>query len=88
MADAQICQIEFVFSDRDVSMPYGKPAVATCSDCGTAICSECRVGMLWGFPNFTCSYLMLAELRKPRRRALGARSLHQRSGSRIHLRRR
>jgi hypothetical protein len=35
------CQIEHVFSDSDVGMPCGKPAVAKCADCGTAICSDC-----------------------------------------------
>jgi hypothetical protein len=29
------CQIEF--ANDDVGMPYGKTAVAKCSDCGTAI---------------------------------------------------
>jgi hypothetical protein len=36
------CQIEYVFSDSDVGMPCGKPAVAKCSDCGTAICFDCQ----------------------------------------------
>ena len=33
------CQIEF--PNDDVGMPCGKPAVARCSDCGTAICFDC-----------------------------------------------
>jgi len=33
------CQIEF--ANDDVGMPCGKPAVAKCSDCGSAICSDC-----------------------------------------------
>jgi hypothetical protein len=32
---------EYVSSDSDIGMPYGKPAVAQCADCGTAICSDC-----------------------------------------------
>ena len=32
-----ICQIEYVFSDSDVGMPCGKPAVAKCCDCEVAI---------------------------------------------------
>ena len=30
------CQIEF--ANDDVDMPCGKPAVAKCADCGSAIC--------------------------------------------------
>ncbi len=37
------CQIEYVSSDSDVGMPCGKPAVAKCADCGSAICSDCCV---------------------------------------------
>ena len=33
------CQIEF--ANDDVGMPCGKPAVAKCADCGSAICSDC-----------------------------------------------
>jgi len=36
-------QIEFVSSDSDIRLPCGKPAVAKCSDCGSAICSDCCV---------------------------------------------
>ena len=38
-----LCQIEYVSSDSDVGMPCGKTAVAECADCGTAICSNCRM---------------------------------------------
>jgi hypothetical protein len=37
----QFCQIEF--ANDDVGMPCGKPAVAKCSDCGSAICSDCQM---------------------------------------------
>jgi hypothetical protein len=37
-----LCQIEYVSSDSDVGMPCGKPAVAKCRDCGSAICDDCR----------------------------------------------
>jgi hypothetical protein len=37
----QFCQIEF--ANDDVGMPCGKPAVAKCSDCGSAICDDCCV---------------------------------------------
>ncbi len=37
------CQIEFVSSDSDIGTLCAKPAVAQCADCGSAICSECRV---------------------------------------------
>ena len=33
------CQIEF--ANDNVGMPCGKPAVAKCVDCGSAICSDC-----------------------------------------------
>jgi hypothetical protein len=33
------CQIEF--ANDDVGMPFGKTAVARCSDCGAVICSDC-----------------------------------------------
>ena len=39
---SQFCQIEYVSSDSDVGMPYGKTAVVKCSDCGSAICSDCQ----------------------------------------------
>jgi hypothetical protein len=25
-------------------MPFGKPAIAECADCGAAICADCRTG--------------------------------------------
>jgi hypothetical protein len=31
-----LCQIKYVSSDSDIGTPCGKPAVAKCSDCGTA----------------------------------------------------
>jgi len=34
------CQIEF--ANDDIGMPCGKPAVAKCADCWSAICSNCR----------------------------------------------
>ena len=40
-AEQMNCQIEF--ANEDVGMPCGKPAVAKCSDCGSAICDDCRV---------------------------------------------
>jgi hypothetical protein len=36
------CQIEYVASWSDQGLPCGKPAVGTCSDCGTAICADCQ----------------------------------------------
>ena len=36
------CQIQYVASHSDVGTVCGKPAVATCTDCGAAICSDCR----------------------------------------------
>jgi hypothetical protein len=36
------CQIEYVSSDSDSSMPCGKSAVAKCADCGATICSDCE----------------------------------------------
>ena len=37
------CRIEYVSSGSDTGMPCGKPAVAKCADCGSAICDDCRV---------------------------------------------
>ena len=37
------CQIEYVSSDNDAGTPCGKPAVARCADCGSAICLDCRL---------------------------------------------
>jgi hypothetical protein len=37
------CQIEYVSSDSDVGVLCGKPAVTKCADCGSSICSDCRV---------------------------------------------
>jgi hypothetical protein len=36
------CQIEHGASDSDVGTPCSNRAVATCADCGAAICSACR----------------------------------------------
>jgi len=37
------CQIEYVSSDSDQGIPYCKPAVAECADCGALICSDCQL---------------------------------------------
>jgi len=37
------CGCVFVDSDSDVGTPCGRTAIATCSDCGTAICDDCCV---------------------------------------------
>jgi len=36
------CQIEHVFSDFDTGTPCSNRAVAECSECGAAICADCR----------------------------------------------
>jgi hypothetical protein len=46
---SQFCQLEYVSSDSDVGIPCDKRAVTTCADCGVAICSGCRMGMLRRF---------------------------------------
>jgi hypothetical protein len=51
------CESVFVDSDSDVGIPCGRTAIATCSDCGTAICEDCCVeccgqpfcGVCYGF---------------------------------------
>lgn len=40
---AMNCEIEYGSSDADTGMPCGKPAVTECADCGSSICSSCRV---------------------------------------------
>ena len=37
------CQLIYASSDSDVGTLCDKPAVATCADCGTPICSSCRM---------------------------------------------
>jgi hypothetical protein len=40
---ASVCQIEYVSGGSYVSIPCSKPALAHCADCGSAICSDCRI---------------------------------------------
>jgi len=37
------CQIEYVSRGSDQGIPYCKPAVAKCADCGALICSDCQL---------------------------------------------
>jgi hypothetical protein len=37
------CQLIYAASDTDVCTPCDNPAVVACADCGTAICSSCRM---------------------------------------------